>query len=227
METQKIVLVTGASHGIGKAVCLELSNFGYKVVGIARSHITDASFEYHVCDVSDENAVLELSKKIQPDIIICAAAINEPDNSPYNHDAVRKTMEINFFGTMNFVNAFVNAEHFISISSISAFKPNLQSVSYSASKAAIAMAFRGLAATNQKSSAQFSTIYLGPVNTAMWEGKKSWIVAEPEFIAQKIHKLILNPKAFIYTPFVSTALSRISLLIPDTLYTKISKFLFK
>lgn len=226
MESQKtkVVLVTGASQGIGKMLCLELHKAGYKVVGVARSTI-DAPFEYMTCDVSSEKDVASLSQKISPDIIICAAAICETDNNPYNPELVRKTMEINFFGTMNFVNTFKNTKHFIAISSLSAFKPNQRSISYSASKAAVAMAFRGL--DMNSTSTRYSTIYLGPVNTPMWEGKKSWIVAEPEDIAKKIIRLMENPKPVTYMPFVSTTLSRLSLLIPDALYTRISKFLFK
>jgi NAD(P)-dependent dehydrogenase (short-subunit alcohol dehydrogenase family) len=226
METQKqkVVLVTGASQGIGRAICIELMKAGYRVVGVARSSI-DAPFAYQVCDVSDEKSVTELAQKISPDVIICAAAICEVDN-PYNHGLVRKTMDINFFGTMNFVNTFKNTKHFIAISSLSAFKPNQRSISYSASKAAIAMAFRGLD-MNRHSDTRFSTVYLGPVNTAMWEGKKSWILAEPEDIAKKIVQLVERPRAVVYLPFISTTLSRLSLLIPDWLYARISKFLFK
>lgn len=222
METQKVVLVTGASQGLGKALCEELLRQGYKVFGVARSEKTDQNFSYLQCDVSNEHSVAELSKKVNPDVIICAAGIHEKDN--YNPDLIRKTMEINYFGTMHFVTYFKNTKQFISISSTSAFRPN-KSVSYSASKAAIGMSFRSLAMNSNDK--KFSTVYLGPVNTEMWEGRKSWIVVEPDYAAKKIIALIKNPKPIAYIPFVSTTLLRISLLIPDWLFTKIGNFLFK
>lgn len=229
------ILITGVTGGIGKALAQELVKSEHTVIGVGRSadrladlekELSSSHFSSYTCDVSNEQSVAELSRKIQPDVIVCAAAICEYDNDPYDHDIVRETMEINFFGTMNFVKAFGTAKHLIAISSIAAWKPNSRSVSYGASKAAIAMAFRGLA-VNTKSGVRFSTVYLGPVNTRMWEGKKSWMLAEPEKISEKLIQLIEYPKTVTYMPYVSTTLSRISLLMPDWLYARISTLLFK
>ena len=37
MISNKVVLVTGASSGIGRALCLQLAQKGYRVAGMARN----------------------------------------------------------------------------------------------------------------------------------------------------------------------------------------------
>jgi NAD(P)-dependent dehydrogenase (short-subunit alcohol dehydrogenase family) len=59
--TQKRVLVTGASKGIGKAVCERLQEDGYTVVGVARTRPSDfpSDIEFHTVDLSNREALKE------------------------------------------------------------------------------------------------------------------------------------------------------------------------
>jgi len=249
-KSKKIILITGASGGIGRALVKLLIEDGNIVIGVSRRHeelvklslkVPSTLFQYFVCDVSDTKSVNNLkdellNKHIMPDVVICAAAISENDYEPtYNSQMIRETMEINFFGTSNFVESFyplfINRKygHFISISSISAFKPSIKSLSYGSSKAAISMLFRGLQidSKNKNYQVDFSNIYLGPVDTQMWEGKKSFLVTSPDKIARNIRRVINHPKTSYFAPFLSTTLFRISLLIPDYIYVRLGKYLFK
>lgn len=55
-ESEKSIIVTGASSGIGQAVCQKLLQQGYEVVGIARDFskcsLDDERFHSHVIDMS-------------------------------------------------------------------------------------------------------------------------------------------------------------------------------
>jgi len=59
--TQKRVLVTGASKGIGKAICQRLQEDGYTVVGVARTLPSDfpSDIEFHTVDLSHRQALKE------------------------------------------------------------------------------------------------------------------------------------------------------------------------
>lgn len=243
-----IVCITGASSGIGKELSKQLIYLGHSVIAIARrknllqeleNELGSKNFYYYEADVSDLNEIKKikenlLAKNILPDTIVCCASIYENDTyESYSGNLVRKIFEINFFGTANIVEIFLpeflkrNNGHFITLSSIASSRPSGRGVAYPASKAAVGMLFRGLYLRYKPSKVSFSTLYLGPVATEMWEGKHSFVVATPYKIAKRIIKLILNPKPVSFAPFLSTTLSRISVLIPDWLYARLSSILFK
>ena len=55
----KRILVTGASKGIGRAICERLIQDGYSVVGVARTRPADLpdEIEFHAVDLADSQAV--------------------------------------------------------------------------------------------------------------------------------------------------------------------------
>jgi NAD(P)-dependent dehydrogenase (short-subunit alcohol dehydrogenase family) len=57
-------LVTGATRGIGRAICERLARDGDHVVGVARSPDPDFPFELHLADLSDEAATAETLRKV-------------------------------------------------------------------------------------------------------------------------------------------------------------------
>lgn len=64
-----IVVVTGASRGIGKATAILLAESGYHVIAIARSkrnlkEIQNDNIEFHAVDITEENQVYDFCQKL-------------------------------------------------------------------------------------------------------------------------------------------------------------------
>lgn len=242
------IVITGASSGIGKAVAEFFLKQGHCVYGIARrKHLleeirkqhSELPFFYSTCAVENLQGVLKIKKhmdkiKFYPDMIVLGAGIYPDDIHPaYNGKLFKETFDTNVFGAMNFVDVFLpeflqrGRGHFIALSSIAAFRSSVRGIAYPASKAAISLAFRGLDAQYRKRHVYFSTVYLGAVATSMWEGKKSFLVPTPGSIAKQIYAAIKTQKTTYFMPFLSTALFRMGLWVPDKIYNKITKLLLK
>ncbi len=240
------ILITGVSSGIGNALAKKFLQEGHSVFGVARREEilksleqTYPNFFFKSGDVGDRKFILELGKKLNnlnfvPDVIVLGAGVQLDDALPkYNSELSKKMFNTNVFGVLNFIDLFLEKfldqkkGHFIVLSSISAFKPHRESVTYPATKSAISMSFKGFNLHYKKRGVIFSNIYLGPIDTQMWKGKKSFLVTSPEKIAERIKKVIYSKKENYYLPFFSTTVSRMSKLIPSRLYSYLSEKLLK
>jgi 3-hydroxy acid dehydrogenase/malonic semialdehyde reductase len=217
----------------------QLVEDGHAVWGIARRGNlleelkkelgNESQFFYSVCDVGIQDevskVVLEMrQKEFLPEAIILAAGVFSNDIADgLDYGLFKKMVEVNFYGSLNFVNAFLpyflkqGYGQFVALSSITAFKPSLRGVGYPAGKAALGITFRGLDLAYRHRNIIFSTIYLGPVATEMWKAKKTFAVADKSRIARAIKYSLQTKRSVYYIPFWSTIISRLSFL-PDKFY---------
>lgn len=227
------IVVVGASGGIGTALVRELERGGHRLYTVSRRDPqTDAA-----CDITDPAAVRAVFEKINadgftPECVIIASGIFKDDLLPsYNRALVDENFAVNFFGALNVIDAalprFLSAGkgHIIALSSIAAWRPNKRGVGYPASKAALANAMRGFDLAFRPQGVAFSVACVGPTRTRMWEGGDSFLAATPEKVARAIAGLVRSHAATLYTPFLSTTLARIALLVPDRLYMTLRRIL--
>lgn len=227
------IVVVGASGGIGTALVHQLESSDHRLFTVSRrSALFDAR-----CDITDPSAVRSTFERIvkdgfEPECVIIASGVFEDDLVPaYNRALLDKNLAVNFFGALNVIDAalpyFLSAGrgHVIALSSIAALRPNKRGVGYPASKAALTSAMRGFDLAFRPKGVAFSVVHVGPTRTAMWEGGTSFLVASPERIARRIAALVSSRKATLYTPFLSTTLARLALLVPDRLYMTLRKIL--
>ncbi|SHF38704.1 hypothetical protein SAMN05443144_10828 [Fodinibius roseus] len=117
---RKLVVITGASRGIGKAVALNLAKKGARVILVARdrdklreaaNEIMNRNGEAHalICDVADGEMVRRICREIvklygNPDILINSAGFGvwKPfmDITEEEH---RQMMDVNYWGTYYFI----------------------------------------------------------------------------------------------------------------------------
>ena len=107
-----MILVTGASRGIGSALCAHFSGKGLPVLGLARSPV-QADFDTAVCDVTDPHALRVLAQRLLAEgrgvsVLINAAGIASMNlaltTPPATAEAIVKT---NLLGTIYTCQQFV------------------------------------------------------------------------------------------------------------------------
>ncbi len=238
------ICITGVTSGIGKSLAKILIKKGNIVYGIGRkrevleemkNNFPGGKFLFSICDVEDPKDILNSKKEMEksnffPDVIILGAAVYKDDIKPFfNNEMFKKTISTNVFGSTNFIEIFLpeflnrKKGQFIALSSIAAFKPNYRGIGYASSKAALSMTFRGLDIAYRNKNIYFLNIYIGPVDTPMWQGKKSILVAKPEYIAEKICKIIKTKKSQSFIPFLSTTMFKILRYLPDKYYAGLAQ----
>ena len=155
----KIVLVTGATRGIGKAIALTMGKAGATVIGTATSEAgannvsqmlddEKISGKGIVLDVTDNNQISKLDETIKKDfgsvdILINNAGITGPTAPLWEYDLEmwKKVVEINLMGTFHCCKAIVpnmiknNYGRIVNVASVAGKDGNANASAYSVGKA--------------------------------------------------------------------------------------------
>ena len=107
--SKKIVLLTGASGGLGQAIAQHLNLSGYKVYGTSRKNVENEHFTNVILDLNDAISIQKavqyvLEKETKIDILINNAGIGITGSIEETRlSDVRKVFETNFFGMMQLI----------------------------------------------------------------------------------------------------------------------------
>ncbi|HET7052773.1 MAG TPA: SDR family oxidoreductase [Solirubrobacterales bacterium] len=188
----KVVLITGASSGIGKATAVKVADAGATVLLVARSvdkleetkrEIETAGGVAHIhrCDMSDMDDVTRMAEEVlayhgQVDILVNNAgrSIRRSVKLSYDrfHDYER-TMQINYFGALKLILALLpsmqarKSGHIVNVSSIGAQTNPPRFSAYVASKSALDAFSRVIASEVVDDGVDITTIYMPLVRTPM------------------------------------------------------------
>jgi 3-oxoacyl-[acyl-carrier protein] reductase len=158
---KKVVLISGASRGIGAAIAIHLADLGYKVIGTARS-------EFKFDNPSDNLIPLKLDITCRESIKDCAVKLKEQNLLPdilinnagitsdqlflrMKDDEWDNVLATNLTGTFNLTKAFIKNMiknrygRIINISSISGLMGNPGQVNYSSAKSGLSGFTKSLA----------------------------------------------------------------------------------
>lgn len=188
----KIVLVTGASSGIGLTTAHKLADAGAHVLLVARTQETlDAvktdiiarggQASVYACDLNDLEAIDRVSTQILADVGHIDILINNAGRSIRRavhesfdrfHDFER-TMQLNYFGSVRLIMNLLpkmmlrRQGHIINISSIGVLANATRFSAYVASKAALDAFSRCLSAEVHSHNIAITSIYMPLVRTPM------------------------------------------------------------
>lgn len=188
----RVVLVTGASEGIGRQVARNVAAAGGQVVLVARTQSkldalveeieADGGTAYaYSCDMSDTAAVKAMGKQVLADLGRVDILVNNAGRSirravgnSYDrmHDFER-TMQLNYFGALQLILVLLPAMreqgfgHIVNISSIGVQAKMARFSAYIASKAALDAFSDCAQAEVRHDNVHFTTIFMPLVRTEM------------------------------------------------------------
>jgi NADP-dependent 3-hydroxy acid dehydrogenase YdfG len=238
----KVVLISGATGGMGKAIAAQLSKEGCKLAIFARREeklkelyneisSDNTACIYQKCDVKDiqdvKKAVAFAKKKFGSiDVAILTAGILTPNPiETLDSSIIRTSMEINFLGDVYFIEhlmPIMKAQKSGTIAVVSTL-PDRRGIpgwgAYGASKAALSWFVESLRAeAKQKYNIEFITIKPGSVETPMIEEYHRAGAISSERAAELIIKGIKRGKKVIQFPLAQVLMIRLGDLFPVSAY---------
>ena len=162
-------------------------------------------FYMHVMDLTDKTALNMLPKIVENNLgtadgIINVAGIIQPflKVSELDDETIKKVMDINFYGTLNMIQAFLPGlkkrprAHIVNISSMGGFLPVPGQTVYGASKAAVKLLTEGLYSELKDTNVSVTVAFPGAVGTDI--AKNSGVDVPPQE-GTKQHKTLSPYKA--------------------------------
>jgi short-subunit dehydrogenase len=237
---KKIIWITGASTGIGKALAIKFAKNGWVVAASARreellkqlSKINENihSYPLDVTKIDNCKSITELIIKDlgQIDICVFGTGMHDPNSEKkFNLKKIREIMEVNYFGTMNCINSIY--EYFslkrsgqISIiSSVAGYRGLPAAGAYCASKSALISFAESLYFDMIRKNVKVKVISPGFIKTPMTDQNDfpMPMIKSAEYAADKIYVGLLKKSGFeIHFPKAFTFLMKIIQILPNWLY---------
>jgi NAD(P)-dependent dehydrogenase (short-subunit alcohol dehydrogenase family) len=146
----RVVLVTGGVRGVGAGISAVFADQGATVVACARRPVEGSPYEFHTCDVRDDDSAKALVEAIVGRHGRLDVVVNNAGGSPYalaadaSANFSRKIIELNLLGPLH-VSQHANAHmqtqtgggSIINICSVSGRRPTPGTSAYGAAKAGV------------------------------------------------------------------------------------------
>ncbi len=250
---KKIMLITGASSGIGKSIADKFYDEGWTVFAAAR-RLSSPSKKYSVkkkknkflplrLDITNKEEVYKkLSSTFKkygfPDIMILNAGTNNPNNEKIlDLEEVNHIYKVNFFGTLNCVDAILKLSNrkrmksqLAIVSSVAGYRGLPYSAAYCSSKAALTNFAESIYSQCKLIGLNIRVINPGFIKTPLTDKNKfpMPLIISSQTAANLIYKKLLHSKSFeINLPKLFCIIMKIIKLLPYTLYFKFTSSLLK
>ena len=237
---KKIIWITGASSGIGKALAVKFAENGWKVAASARRenllnelrNINQNIYPYPLDVTKIEKCISTAKSIIQEqggiDICVFGTGMHDPKSEKrFNLDKIREIMEMNYFGTINSINSVYdyfsekkNGQLSI-ISSVAGYRGLPAAGAYCASKSALISYTESLYFDLKRKNIKVSIICPGFIKTPMTDQNDfpMPMLKSPEFAANKIYAGLIHKNNFeIHFPKSFTFLMKVIQILPNWLY---------
>jgi short-subunit dehydrogenase len=243
-----VVLITGASSGIGRGLAIEFGKRKATVGLVARRAETLQEIVNEIessggkgfalpGDVQEASSVKASADKLRSeagpiDLLIANAGIGATtDAADLNPDEVAKVIKVNVLGAANSVAAVVpemisrGQGHLVVISSLAAYRGLPKSAAYCASKAAVSAFFESLRLDLQPRGIDVTIIHPGFIKTPLTAGRHAQMpfLMELDDAVQKIMEIIERRKKSAAFPWQLASIVRAGMIMPNSMYDWISR----
>jgi short-subunit dehydrogenase len=244
--SQKVVFITGASSGIGRALAVELGSRGAAVGLLARraEALRELAAEVEqaggqavalAADVRDAAAVRAAAAELRArfnhiDVLIANAGIATTAHiTEVRAEDVAEVMSINVVGAANSVAAVLpemvarGSGQLVAISSLSAYRGLPKSAVYCASKAALSAFFESVRVDLRGTGLDVTIIYPGFIKTPLTAGRKAvmpYLMELDDATGKIIRAIEARRKSYAF-PWQLASIVRAAMLFPIPLYDRI------
>jgi short-subunit dehydrogenase len=245
--TNKVVLITGASSGIGRGLALELAKRGARLGLVARRNdlLDEIVSEIEkqqgkamalAADVQDSTAMRAAADTLRAefgpiDMLIANAGIGTTtDAAELDATEVARIFGVNVVGAASSVTAVVpemvkrGSGHLVAISSLAAYRGIPKSASYGASKAALSLFFESLRLDLKPKGIDVTIIHPGFIKTPLTAGREALMpfLMELDYAVAKIITAIEKKRKSYAFPWQLASLVRLGMLMPIPMYDRIA-----
>lgn len=246
--TGKVVMITGASSGIGRGLAVELARRGAKIGLVARRAelIEEVVREVEAvgstalalpADVQDARsmsaAAANLSAQLGPvDILIANAGIGPTrDAAQIDADEIARVINVNVIGASNSVAAVIpemvkrGSGQLVVISSLAAYRGLPKSAAYCASKAAVSAFFESLRLDLEPRGIAVTIIHPGFIKTPLTAGREAQMpfLMELDHAVKKMANAIEKRRKRYSFPWQLATIVRAGMIMPIWMYDQISR----
>lgn len=208
---EKVVVVTGAGSGIGRALTLELVKRGAKVAAVdmrpVSLHETKMiagyiNVETFVMDVTNTTQMTTLPEKIreslgETDILVNNAGIIQPfvNVKDLTIEKAMKVMDVNFNAPLFLIKTFLPdllkrpQGYILNISSMCAYLPVPGQSVYGASKAALKMLTESLRSELAETNVGITVVFPGSIETNIMENSGATVPSYSTDVQEKFKRL--------------------------------------
>jgi len=244
--SNQIVLITGASSGIGGALAVELGRRGAALGLFARradelmkvaEEIERGGGKALVLpgDVRQSSEIENAASRLREqwgriDVLVANSGVGIiTPASELRADTVANVISVNTIGVVNSVAAVLpdmlarQRGHLVAISSLAAFRGLPKSAAYSASKAAVSTFFESLRVDLRRSGVDVTIIHPGFIKTPMTAGRKGrllFVLGLDDATRHIIRALERRPRTCAF-PWQLASLVRLLKLMPNAVYDRI------
>ena len=248
VNNKQIAWVTGASSGIGKALCERLIIDGWIVIGSARSKAnldklkSSLGINFHVMplDIESSSNVMAVMKQseleIGPiDLAILNAGFYHPETNGLDNIVSKKTIAINVVGTINCLTAILprfekrGNGHIALMSSSAGYRGLPRAYSYTSSRAAIINLAESLRIDLRSKGIKVQLITPGFVDTGLTQKNNFHMpfMVSTEVAARRIIKGLSKSNFEITFPRRLTYILKFLRIMPYPIYYALIRLLIK